>query len=245
MVRRTDRTAVRLPRGTAAGGDGHAPRLRSTAVQLFVLVWLLLAPGCINVLAMGAKVFLGDPKVPAPFRERTGIDLEKGDRTVALVVDSPFSVSQEFDTLVVDLQDELLRRFKRRGVPVAAVDDVGQALDAAGADFNPAAIAQQLDVDVIIHVQIERLTDVENGNPSLFHGQAQGLVRGYEVRGRRGAPDRQVVEVYEESFNTTYPPSHPVPADQVTHRVFLQGFVRQLAADIGRQFYDVYTRELL
>lgn len=242
MVRRMDRTPALQPRGSAAGAAGRAPRLGPAAVLL--LAWLVLAPGCINVLAMGAKVFLGDPKVPAPFRERTGISLEKGDRTVALVVDSPYSIAQEFDTLVVDLQDELLRRLKRRGVPVARVDEVGQALDAAGTDFNPAAIARQLDVDVIIHVQIERLTDVENGNPSLFHGHAQGMVRGYEVRGRRGAPDRQVVEVYEEGFTTTYPPSHPVPADQVTHRVFMQGFVRQLADDIGRQFYDVYTREL-
>lgn len=242
MIRRRDRTPAFPPRGPAAGEVVRAPQLRPAAVLL--LAWLGLAPGCINVLAMGAKVFLGDPKVPAPFRERTGIDLEQGDRTVALVVDAPYSISQEFDTLVVDLQDELLRRLKRRGVPVARVDEVGQALDAAGMDFNPAAIAKQLDVDVIVHVKIEQLTDVENGNPSLFHGQAQGMVRGYEVRGRKGQPDQQVVEIYEEGFTTIYPPSHPVAADQVTHRVFMQGFVRQLADDIGRQFYDVYTRDL-
>lgn len=219
-------------------------RCRGLWGLLLLMPVVLLSPGCINVLAMGAKVFLGDPKVPATFKERTGIDLEKGQHTVALVVDAPYSLSREFDTLLIDLQDELLRRLKRKGVPVARVDDVGEALDASGGDFNPAAIARALDVDVIVHVQMEQFTDIEDGNPSLFRGHAQGLVRGFKVTGKLGESNRAVIEVYEEGFSTSYPSGHPIPADQVTHRVFTQGFVRELSHQIGRQFYDVYTRDL-
>jgi len=70
------------------------------------------------------------------------------------------------------------------------------------------------------------------------------VVRGYEVRGERGTPQRQVVAIYEESFTADYPHGHPLPSDQTTQRVFFQGFVREMAHQIGHQFYDVYTREL-
>ena len=243
---RSDGTPARTPARRPGGVSARASRRRMiTGGYLLLALWCGVSlPGCINVLAMGAKVIMGDPRVPAPFKARTGIDLEEGKHTVALVVDAPFAVAERFDTLLVDVQDEVLRLLKRHDIPVASIDDIDQVLDAAGGNFSAAAIAAKLDVDVVVHVQIERITDTEQGSPSLFHGRAQGLVRGFVVRGERGTESRAVVEVYEEGFTADYPRGHPVPADQTTQRVFRQGFSREVADAIGRQFYDVYTRDL-
>lgn len=215
------------------------------AQAVVLVVGCVLLPGCINALAMGAKVFMGDPKTKSGFEIQTGIELQKGEHTLALVIDAPHRVTDDFDTLIVDLQDEVIHQLRRHGVNVANPDEVTRALERApGGRFSAAHLAKSLDVDCILHVQIEQFTDSRSGNRSLLQSHSQGLVRGFEVRGEFAAPDRHVVEVYEESFHTLYPGGHPLPAEQTPRRTFLQKSIREMANAIGRQCYDVTTADL-
>ncbi len=220
------------------------PRALRGAALLVLLALSLLLPGCVRVLAIGAKVILGDPSVKSIFEQRTGLALQKGQHEVALVIDIPHLVADDFGTLAVDLQDEMIMRLRRQGITVADPDEVARALEKGGRKFSATLLAQQLDVDCIVHVQVEKFTDSQSGNPSLLQCHAQGMVRGYEVRGERGSPGRHVVEVYEQSFLSTYPNGHPLAADQTPRRKFLQNSTRKVAEEVSRQFYDVPTSEL-
>ena len=208
------------------------------------LVALATLPGCVRVLAITAKVVMGDPKIKSVFEQRTGMELQRGEKTVAIVLDAPHRVAYDFDTLLADLQDDLLHRMQRNGINVLDPDVVTDALEDAGGRFSARELAERLDVDVIFHVQIEAFTDSRSGNPNLLQSHAQGIVTGYDVRGEFEASDRHVVEVYEESFHSVFPSGHPLAAEQTPRRKFLQQSYGELADEIGRQFYDVTTGEL-
>ncbi|MCA9055689.1 MAG: hypothetical protein KDA75_17740 [Planctomycetaceae bacterium] len=218
---------------------------RWRAVRLLCsLVVLSSLTGCVRVLAIGAKVLIGDPKMESTFQQRTGIELQDGEHKVAVVIDAPHRVAYDFDTLVPDLQERLLQQMRRNGIEVVDPDEVTSVLENAGGDFSPTHLAQKIDADCILHVQIEAFTDAQSGNPSLLQSHSHGVVTGYEVRGEFGAAGRHVVEVYEESFQSSYPSGHPLAAEQTPRLKFQQRCINDLADEIGRQCYDVTTAEL-
>jgi hypothetical protein len=208
-------------------------------------VMLLLLPGCINIFAMTAKLVKGEPEIPSAFQRQTGESLQKGEKTVALVCDAPQAILDEYDSLAVDLQEELLRRMRLRGMEIADMNRVMSALEGTGGGFSPAAIANDLDVAYIIHVQLEGYSDVEPGSANMYRGRAQGLVRAFRVQGEPNTPQRRIVEVFQNDFNIEYPATHPVPADQTGKRTFQHDFLDRLADEIGRRFYDVTVAETI
>lgn len=219
-------------------------RLARCLAGVLALAVLLTLPGCVRVLVMGAKVFAGDPEQKSAFEQRTSVDLQDSQTKVAIVVDVPHVVADGFDSLAFDLQDELVLRLQRHKIQVANPDEVVRVLEAGPQAFSAAHLAQRLDVSCIIHVQVEQFTDRAAGSSSLLQCRAQGLITAYGVRGTFGAADRHAIAVFEEPFLTTYPSGHPLPAEQVPRKKFLQASIRQTADDIGRQFYDVRTSDL-
>jgi hypothetical protein len=218
--------------------DRRATLLRIVAACTLPAL-LATSSGCINVFAMGAKILMGDPQVVSDFQRQTGVELQAGEQWVAVVVDAPGSALRVNDSLTVDLQDQLIRRMKLRGVTTANADDVTRVLEDAGGQFSANEIVREMDVDVVLHVQIEGYTEFEDGNPRLYRGRAKGLVVGYRAVGEPGKPGRHAVSGYQQEFLVEFPGMHPIPADQTPLRVFQQDFVDQIAAQVGRQFYDV------
>lgn len=215
-----------------------------SACQAALLVWLTaVCPGCINIFAMTAKVFMGDPKIVSTFERRTNLKLQDGSRKLAIVIDAPYGAYQDDDSIDRDIQERLEQRLRREGIRVINDAEVERALERSGGTFSAAAIAKVTEVDVIAHIRIETLSQRENGDPNLYRGQAQGLVTCYEVRGERDTPGRHVVQIYEEPFQVGYPSVHPVPTDQTPIRNLRRGFINRLAEEIGRQFYDVTTSD--
>jgi hypothetical protein len=209
-----------------------------------LLLGLLTLPGCVRVLALGAKVFAGDPSVRSPFALQTGMDLQSGDQKVALVVDVPHAVSDDFASLATDLQEELILRMRRHNLALADTDAVTEALESGGRDFSATRIAKALDVDCILHIHVEKFSDALSGGSDLLQSHASGIVTAYKVDGEFGDPKRHAIEVFQQPFQSTYPTGHPFPAEQVPRRKFVQNSIRKTADAIGRQFYDVETREL-
>jgi hypothetical protein len=209
-----------------------------------VLCAMLPLAGCVNVLTMTLKTLKGDPITPAAYGVRNNVDLTEGNHTVAVIVDAPYSALNLHDNLTFDLQDGILRRFRKHDIVTADADEVSKQLEDRGGHFDPTAIAQNLDVDLIIHVQVETLTDTEEGTDDFYRGRGQVLVRAFEVRGEFGASDRHVVETFQQDVLTIHPSTYPLPADQTPRPVFLQKFVDQMADDIAHMFYDVPTASL-
>lgn len=210
--------------------------------------WLLallvpaLASGCVNIFAMTAKIIKGDPEIPSAFQRQTGASLKKGKVRIAVVCDAPNAALEQFDTLAVDLQEEMLQRMKLHGLVTADVDAVASVLESAGAGFSPAAIADKLDVDFIVYIQIEGYSDREAGATNLYRGRAQGVVRAYQVVHE---PEKRFFEAFQQDFRCEYPTLHPMPADQTPRRVFQQQFLDHLAEQLGRRFYNVRVTEAL
>jgi hypothetical protein len=219
-------------------------RLRRPVAVALCLAIALASSGCVRVLAIGAKVFHGDPRIISTLERKTQVELQAGEHAVALVVEAPHHVDDAYPELVHEVQTELHRLMRRHGIHVLDMAAVDGAIENCNGVFEPTRLARDLDVDYIIHAEISAFTDVESSQSNLLYCRAQGQVQAYEVRGATADADRLAVARMEESFHTSYPQGHPLPADQTPRREFQRTCARQVAASIGRHTYDVLTSEL-
>jgi hypothetical protein len=222
----------------------HSQRKLSRRSALSLCALTACLSGCINGGTMLMKTLFGDPFQPSLFRQQTSINLEREEAEVAIVCTSSLEVSREFDALHLDLQDELLRRLKRREIPVTDDGIVNDALAFSGGEFD----AQRLSTAIptarfLFHVSIERVTiDVPN-SANLRQGQANGTIQGYEIRRDPVSGMASTVLVFQTPLKVEYP-SHPVPIEQYSEKVFLQQFIDKLTAQVGQVFYDVDVYDL-
>lgn len=230
--------------------EPRAPLLPSRRLSFAAVLLLscVASSGCINSGVMFGKMFWGDPQIKSEFEQRTGISLLKDERKVAVICTAPSFVTDEFDSLQYDVQEEVTRRMRIRKLLVASDDDVISALNGTGGRFDQDALAAALDdVDYIIHVDIESFTHTEDGATKLYRGRSNGIIYAYEVdRGPDAVGGPRARKVFYQEFKTEYPKSQqPIPAEQIAVRVFKQRCVDQLADVIGRTFYDVTTFEMV
>lgn len=222
--------------------------LRRVNLAVALLLACVSLSGCINSAVMIGKVLVGDPQVKSEFEQRTGISMVKEKSKVAVICTAPSVVTSEFDTLQSDLQEEVTRRMRIRKMNVASDDDVITAMNSTGGRFDQDALAADLeDVDYIIHVEVESFSHTDDGTSKLYRGRASGIVYAYEVdRGPDAVGGPRARKVFYQEFKTEYPKSQqPIPAEQMSARVFKQRCVDQLADVIGRTFYDVTTFEMV
>lgn len=218
------------------------PLLRVGFPTLLLLV-LLTQSGCIQALVMANRIVFGDPKQKSAFEVATGVNLKEKNKRVMLHCSARSFISEEHGTLTVDLQEELIRRMKRRGLSVHSPDSAARVLDRHGGKFDPKVLAREIDdVDYIMHVEFATFSYMEPASPNLYRGNASGRVYGYEVRG--DGADRHTVKVFDQEFKTTYPSTHPVPFDQTPKNVFIRRFVNNLSDTLGMSFYEVRNSEL-
>jgi hypothetical protein len=223
---------------------------RGATAAIVACLLLLSQCGCINTLVMAGKVFGGDPKVKSPFEQITGVSLAKSEHPVALVVSAPAVMAESFDTLQDDLQEEVIRRMKLRGVKVVDPDRVHGALQASrgggSGRFDPQAVARSVsDVAYVLHVDVEEFSCRDEGSRELFKGRADGKIYAYEVRHTDAAKPVAAVRVFEKEFRCEYPASHPISRDTMSEKVFQRRFIDGLSDLLGRTFYDVKTSELI
>jgi hypothetical protein len=203
--------------------------------------------GCVNVMVMAGKVFFGDSHVMSAFEQRTGVSLCDGEQQVVLVCTAPGSASEGFESFATELQDEVHLLLKMHGVNVLKSPEPDAMSAAPGPDRDWEAVAHaHPGANYILHVDVERFSGIEDASPGLLRGRASGMLYAYEVhRSSTNAGRPRVLKVYFQEFHSEYPTSHPVPADQVSIRVFGRRFVEHLAQQVGRTFYDVPTADAL
>jgi hypothetical protein len=209
---------------------------------LAMLLLLVTASGCTSWAVVG-KMLIGDPTVRSDFRRKTGKSLEEGAR-VALVCTAPDSVLTEYDSVAIDVQEQLERLMARRGITMVDSDDVTFVLNRQGGQFNAQLIAQETDADYIMHIDIEFFDHRVPNSQLLYHGVAGGNIYGYEiVDGGDSGLGKRATRVFEQEFKSEYPGKHPIPADRTPERVFRNRFIDSLSAELGRKFYDFKTQE--
>jgi len=132
-----------------------------------------------------------------------------------------------------------------RKLNVARADDVINALESSGGEFDRDALAATLpDVDYIVHIDVERCTQTEDASPDMYRGRANGLIFVYEVdRSSESSASPRVLQVFYQEFHTEYPSAQPIMADQMSARMFQSQFVDDLAITLSRTFYDIYASE--
>ncbi len=216
-------------------------RLCSPLAWWGVTVGVLAVSGCAQMAIVG-KMFFGDPKVTSAFAQVTGESLQDGGR-VAIFCTTPDSVHSKFDTLSVDLQEELMHRLSRRDIDVIDSDAVMSALDDNAGIPDPDFLAQKLDCDFLVHIDVEHFTHLETGSRDLLRGRAIGNVYGYAMV-EDETYGRQARQVFEQEFRSEYPTTHPISIDQTPEKVFRQRFIDHLSDQLGRMFYDFRTSDV-
>ena len=208
------------------------------------LSWLLLSQcGCVNPLVMAGKVILGDPQQLSGFEIATQVSLKKEQKRVLVHCSAPAYLSDDYDTLASDVEEELIRRMRRHGLAVVHPDAAADIIDDYAGRFDPNLIASQLeDVDYIFHIQFDSFSYREDKSPNLYRGRVSGTIVGHEVRGKGSG--RHSVKVYDQHFKTVHPNSHPVAADHMPKTVFIRKFIDRIADNLGNTFYSVQSISL-
>jgi len=204
---------------------------------------LISQTGCINTMVMMSKVLLGDPVQISAFQMATGISLEKEKKSILIRVSAPAFVSETHNTLTRDVEEELIRRMKRRGMVVLHPDTAAKALDRLGGTFDPQVLAREIpDCDYIMHIQVENFSYQEESSPNFYRGNSNGRITAFEVR--KEGDSNHAVQVFDQQFKSTYPTTYPVAVDTTPKNVFIRRFVDRLADNLGTAFYTVNRSEL-
>ncbi len=219
-----------------------APPLRRCVACLAIASAVWAAGGC-SLFTMAGKMFFGDPKLPAAFRQSTKIDLTDGDKTVLIIATTPESMKSKIPGVDVEIVDRVSRALRAKGISVHPSKEVLNWYDDRGSRWgSPSEVAAAFKTDYIVEIEVERFSHREEQSPDLFRGKASGAVRAYEVK-RHGGDPPEAFAVFSRELDTTYPVHAPKPAHLVSERIFMEEFLGRVCVQISQYFYDHPVRE--
>lgn len=217
--------------------DAPTPRraaVRISGGMLLAVVGLLIS-GC-SLVTMAGKMFWGDPTITCEFTRATRIDLRKSQKTVAVVCTAPASVENEYPGINGNILQNVIQTMKREGVEVVSSSKMNRFLDDRHGMFDgPDDLAESIDADYIIHIEIEDLTHRVEKSPDLFQGKSQGKVHVYEVVEEDGRKTAQ--QVMLSKFDSLYPTNAPMSASRVSGEHFQREYVRRVSTQLAQKFY--------
>ncbi|QDT45509.1 hypothetical protein Pan241w_56340 [Gimesia alba] len=208
------------------------------AVVLLTLV-CLSASGC-SLYVMAGKMFFGDPLITCEFTKRTKVDLTEDKKKVLVICSTPESIRSDYPSLNYDLLEQITYRLKRQDIEVMDTGEVATWLDDNGGVWNDVdELAENFEVDYIIHVDIDEFDYREPNSPNLLRGKAFGNVSAYEVMEADGM--RRALEVFSSEYTSEYPSHLPVSIEQESPKVFRKKYLDRIADQIGRFFYNYHA----
>lgn len=218
--------------------DMRCSRRRVTAVLMAGLA--CSTSGC-RLGMMAGKMIFGDPKTDCAFRASTRADLTLGKDRVLVICSTPESLRQDWNSLNIDLIDGITRRLKTQGIKVVRPDDVATWIDDNGGTFDDfSALAEEFDADYIIHLNLDRFTYLGENTKSLYRGKSHGVVTAHHSDIANGQTIARIA--FEREFNSEYP-QHPIPADQITAKVFQKQYMDRICDQVAFLFYDHRSSE--
>ena len=195
--------------------------------------------GC-SLGVMAGKMLLGDPKQKAAFRAATGTDLTEGKDSLLIICSAPHGILAEFPSLQVDVADRISRILETRGVKVVSSDEVAAWYDDHGEWGDFAELAKHFEADFIMNVHIRKFSYRVPDSENLMQGATEGRVSvaqsNLKKKSRPGA-------VFERNFQLQFPTSYPVPRENRSEQIFVEGFLDRLALQLSQFLYDHRTSE--
>ena len=213
-----------------------------------VVLLLLSSSGCIRVMAIAGKMFIGDPQSVSKFESTTGVNLEEERNGIIVHCAAPLNVLDTAQTLPSDVEGELIRRMKLKKMAIIDQNRVVEALDSHGGHYDTQVLMNEIpDARFLFEIRIERYSVREPQTPTMYHGRCSGTIIGYEFEGSGSDPKnsgpRRMAQVFEQEFNVDYP-GHPIPREQMSESSFRKKMVSELTLRLGNMFYDVTAKEL-
>ncbi len=214
---------------------------RSVVSCILFACLLLTQPGC-SLLVMAGKAFMGDPKIPSLFHQRTGVDLIEDEKTVLVISTTPEFLRMENSAVDRDITEAVYRRFLRKEIKCINPGKVDNWLGRIGGLWEePSEIAQEFDTDYIIHFDLDSISYKEENSVGFYRGKAHGHVKVYASRvvgDQRGA-----FLVFEYEYSSTYPNHYPISSDSMSQRAFAEKFTKKISDELARLFYDYRAGE--
>jgi hypothetical protein len=221
-------------------------QLGQKCLQMLLLTYFLICPSGCSLFVMAGKMIMGDPKVEAPFKQRTGTNLEKDNKKVLVVCSIPESLRESVAALDHDITAGVIRRFKVHNIPTIKDDEVDRWLSSIGGVWeSPNEIAEKFDTDFIIHINIEQMTFREIESPELFRGNSIGSVSAFEVKKDKATDTKQAYQVFSHEFRSVYPPHFPIAEDQTNDRTFRERYIARICEELACMFYDSYEADTI
>lgn len=209
---------------------------------LLVLLSLLIcwaATGC-SLGVMAGKLLLGDPKQKAPFRAATGTDLTKGKDSLLIICSAPHGLLAQFPAIQVDISDRLSRILETRGVKVISADKVASWYDEHGEWGDFSELAKEFEADYIMNITLRRFSYRVPESDSLMQGNAEGFVSVAQANNKKKS---RPGAVFERSFQLQFPTAYPVPRENRSEQIFIEGFLDRLALHLSQLLYDHHASE--
>lgn len=209
---------------------------RRTAAGWIVAALACAQSGC-SLGVMAGRMLFGDPKAPSAFRAATHVDLVKEGSVVLIICTTPEALRAEWSSLNIDLLDGVTRRLKSQGIKVVNPDDVATWIDDNGGSFDdPTMLAQEFEADYIVHLDLDRFSFREENSKSLYRGRTHGNITAYRVEKVNGQPTAR--HAFEREFDSEYPGTYPVSADQTPEKVFQKRYMDRVCNQVSYLFYD-------
>ncbi len=188
---------------------------------------ILPATGCASGLAAALWVIKGTD-VNA---EYTGLQGKK----VAVVCQPPASLRYSTSSAAKELAVEVTRMLKTNGKKINVVDqrEIAKWTDAHDWE-DPTEIGKAVDADMVLAIELDDFKLYEG--QTLYRGKANVVLKVYDMKKGK--------EVVWEKFpsQSIYPATTGVPTTDKQEGYFRREFIRVLADEIGRYFYDHDSR---
>ena len=210
--------------------------LRRGRVMLISLTALLLVSvtGC-SLGVMAGKMLMGDPRQTSPFHAKTGTDLTKGKHSVVITCTAPHGILARYPSLQIDMVDRVTRILETHGIDVVSSDKVGAWYDDHGDWGDYSELAREFEADFIMNIELRRFTDLVPDSENLLQGDAEGQVLVHKVTNEELRP---TYEVLRQNFHLMFPESYPVPRENRSEQIFLEGFMDRTALHLAQMLYD-------
>ena len=193
--------------------------------------------GC-SLFVMAGKMMFGDPMRTSAFTNASRMDLIADGKKVIVVCSTPESIKSTLPSLEFDMLDQIARQLRSRSMQVIRPDDVATWMDSHGGYSNdPEKVADNFDVDVIIHVELLQFSFMEENSPTLFRGRAKGNIRAYEVV-KDSDGSKRVQEIYASEYRSVYPQFAPLSTQQMSEKTFSKRYIDQVSTQIAQLFYS-------
>jgi hypothetical protein len=209
-------------------------RLRRLHGLILLSLLLLTVPGC-ALGVMAGKMFFGDPKLTAEFRKASGVDLTEGDHQVLIICSAPHGIRSDYPSLEIDIVDRMTRILETRGIKLISADDVASWYDDQGEWGDFSELAQYFEADYVLHVDIQKFSYLVPDSSNLLQGKAEGRITAFQSSANAATATRTA---FDRMFKITYPPTYPVPRENRSDDIFVQGFMDRVALHLAQFMYD-------